>query len=484
MLTPDCQKDSCPSILKDEDSKGGRHVSCKLPEQNFEHVPTKRQRTVSNINPAAVVTASEIVRDVFHAITEEERMLATSAAATCFEHELSQVHDEEIDARADIALCKNLALLLMKHHFSQDPDQQSKTTLILWKEIAMTCSTIEMVYRCSDSKLAECFNRTGEELLPLLLTVMANCLQRSNEDQNTANITSGDKLDPWSTSMKASNKIIARFATIPTVLIPMAQQRGLLSTLKRVATSKVIDEARFSALWTLANLAYDADNMVMIACHPGLVDALVEIAYADVSFEARNHAAKAISNLAWRPENKIPLSERPHLLDAMVGLIGSSVTKTRRHAARALRFLSDTPSQEKVRLCQHGGSIILSTILKRANNDADRSVRECAATAISNLVCEETAELMGNFPGLMQTLSRIAIMTERGNAPTLAGEALCSLAELITKDMQCYQELHSSVNTVLSCNEDELPVHNVSSRRQNMLHRLGQLQREKLGAYV
>ena len=62
MLTPDCQKDLCNSILKDEESKGVRHVSCKLPDQNFDHAPTKRQRTVSNINPAAVVTASEIVR--------------------------------------------------------------------------------------------------------------------------------------------------------------------------------------------------------------------------------------------------------------------------------------------------------------------------------------------------------------------------------------------------------------------------------------
>ena len=175
----------------------------------------------------------------------------------------------------------------------------------------------------------------------------------------------------------------------------------------------------------------------MIACHPGLVDGLVNIALDDSSFEARNHAMKAISNLAWMPENKIPLSERPRLLDSMVALIGSSVNKTRRHAAKALRFLSDTTAQEKVRLCQHGESIILSTLLKRASSDADRSVRECAATAISNLVCEETAELMGRFPGLLQTLSKITVMIERGNAPTIAGEILCFLCEHITQDMQC-----------------------------------------------
>jgi hypothetical protein len=428
-----------------------------------------------------------IITDIFHSITDEDRMAALSAASTCFDHDLTEVHDEEIDAGADIALCKNLALLLMKHHFSQDMDQKAITMYELWKEISLTCRTIEMIYRCSDSKLSESYHKRGNELLPLILTVVAHCLQRSNEESRLApkvasiGETTGNALNPWSTAIKASCMVIARYASVPTALVPLAQHRGLLSMLKRVSTSTVVDDARFSALWTISNLAYDSDNMVMIACHPGLVDALVDIASNDSSFEARNHAMKAIANLAWRPENKIPLSERPHLLDAMVALIGSSITKTRRHAAKALRFLSDTTSQEKVRLCQHGDKIILSSLLKRANNDADRSVRECAATAISNLVCEETAELMGNFPGLLQTLSRIAVMTERGNAPTLAGEALCSLAELITQDMQCYQDLNKSINSVLSSNEEASPVHNFSTRRQNMLLNLGQVQKEKFG---
>lgn len=410
-------------------------------------------------------------------------MGALSAASTCFDHDLSEVHDEEVDAAADVALCKTLALLLMKYHFSQDTDQKSVTTCEMWKEIGLTCRTIEMIYRCSDTKLSESFHKRGSELLPLLLTVIAHCLQRSHEESRLAQTdvsvsdTSSDATYYWSMAIKASCMVIARFASDPTALVPLAQHRGLLSTLKRVSISTVVDDARFSALWTISNLAYAAENMVMIACHPGLVDGLVNIALDDSSFEARNHAMKAISNLAWMPENKIPLSERPRLLDSMVALIGSSVNKTRRHAAKALRFLSDTTAQEKVRLCQHGESIILSTLLKRASSDADRSVRECAATAISNLVCEETAELMGRFPGLLQTLSKIAVMTERGNAPTIAGETLCSLCEHITQDMQCYQDLSNSVDSVLSSNEDEQAGNNFSTRRQNMLLKLGQLQK-------
>jgi hypothetical protein len=45
----------------------------------------------------------------------EDRMGALSAASTCFDHDLSEVHDEEVYAAADVALCKTLALLLMKY---------------------------------------------------------------------------------------------------------------------------------------------------------------------------------------------------------------------------------------------------------------------------------------------------------------------------------------------------------------------------------
>jgi hypothetical protein len=67
---------------------------------------------------------------------------------------------------------------------------------------------------------------------------------------------------------------------------------------------------------------------------------------------------------------------------------------------------------------------------------------------------------MGCFLGLLQTLSKIAVMTECGNAPTITGETLCSLCEHITQDMQCYQDLSNCVDSVLSSNEDEQAVNN------------------------
>jgi hypothetical protein len=146
-------------------------------------------------------------------------MGALSATSTCFDHVLSKVHDEEVDSAADIALCKTLALLLMKYHFMLDTDQKSATTCELWKEIRLTCHTIEMTYRCSDTKLSKSFHKRGSELLPLLLTVIAHCLQRSHEesrlaqtDMSVSNISS-DATYYWSMEIKASCMVIACFAS-------------------------------------------------------------------------------------------------------------------------------------------------------------------------------------------------------------------------------------------------------------------------------
>ena len=430
------------------------------------------------------------ILDICHSISDNERLAAVTAASTCFDHKLASVHDEELDAGADSALCKHLSLLLMKHHFIQDPAKgPSQMNYKLWNEISLTCATIEMIYRCELPKLGESFHRVGNELLPLLLTVMAHVLQKFQEEENqrkecSSDFDGEDDLEnPWRISILAVTKIVAHYATVTTALVPMAQQIGLLSTLKRIASpsASLPENARFSSLWTLANLACDADNMLMMSCHQGLVDALVRVAYDDPSYEARTHAAKAIANLAWRPENKIPLSERPMLLDAMVKLMGSSITKTRRHAAKAFRFLSDAPSSTKLRLCKHNNHKILATVLKRASNDADRAVRECAATTLCNLVCNETAFMMGNHSGLLDTLANIAVMTERGNAPTLAGEALCELAQFITPEMKCFNALNRAIESVVSFESDSnngnahSSLTNFSVRRENMLARLSEI---------
>jgi hypothetical protein len=78
---------------------------------------------------------------------------------------------------------------------------------------------------------------------------------------------SSDATYYWSMEIKASCMIIARFASDRTALVPLAQHRILLSTLKRVSINTVVDDACFSALWKISILEYDAENMVMIACH-------------------------------------------------------------------------------------------------------------------------------------------------------------------------------------------------------------------------
>jgi len=472
----------------------------------------KRQRTSPPVS-----NARKIIDDITHSVSHEKRLSAIVAACSEFDHNILSAHDEEIEAGADAALCKHLAFLLLKQQqlqqlaYTQQHDicsnngergsnEDDKSLSDVESEIGYTCTALEMVFRCSSSKLAESFHLVGStELLPLLLTVMGNCVQKSNitaskEMFMTTSATSslamgGSEMcvqeakreqskndNAAKVTIMKSTKVLGHFATIPQALVPMAFHRGLVSMLRRVAKSRVADKARYNALWTLANLACDPDNMIMMACHSsGLLDSLVEIAYQDKSQEARSHAAKAIMNLAWRPENKIPMSERPKLLSAMVELMGSKILKTRQHAARALRFLSEAPAKTKVEQCLYENGKLLSTLVRSASSDIDRTVRESSMAAIQNLACEETVKIIGEQSEVMDLLLKQAISTtERGNAPIMAGNTLCVLAEHIKAEMgRCHTDLQKCIKIIASWSESmsESPTY-WSPRREKILRHL------------
>ena len=71
---------------------------------------------------------------------------------------------------------------------------------------------------------------------------------------------------------------MGHFAKVGALTEPLAYHPKVLSTLKRLVScyhrtsfAAVPIEARLNALWTIANLACNVENMVMMACHPGLI---------------------------------------------------------------------------------------------------------------------------------------------------------------------------------------------------------------------
>lgn len=377
-------------------------------------------------------------------VSRHDRIRTIVSACAAFDHNNALVHDSEIAAGSDAALCKHLAflqLLILKKRMCQEGkdsiienvDDSSESEIV--EEIQQTLTVLEMLYRCTTTQLSNSFEKIGKELLPLLLSMLEDCIHKHERRDGPVSITSDQyskDLDPNNVIMTKGTKIMAHLARTTQCLVPLANHRGFLSILRRISvTATLPDKSRFSALWTLGNLGCDADNMIMMANHPGLLDSLLEVADRDSSPEARCHAVKAMMNLAWRPENKTPMSEIPRLLSSMLRmLLYSGIVQARRHAASCLRFLASAPPKTKLRIVLHDNGSILSSVVNAASSDKDRYVRDCATGILSNLSCKETSKVMGEHPGLFDILAKVAV-GDGGKASKIAAAALCSLSEHI-----------------------------------------------------
>jgi len=326
LLPLSCSRMGSVDQERDESQDKSRPTSTKVVDFDL---PAKR------IRPSASITAQSVVSAIQDGVTKKHRLDAIYTACSTFDHGIPDIHDEEISAGADIALCKHLSFLLLKRQnaatvhnpilqnavpedsllspFSTDADEDD-----IAKEISDTTAAIEMVHRCSAAKISIAFHRTGSELLPLLINEIQGQLglrgtyplhqQRpriesidsekgvssiatdDSEECSTASINNqiaGYSSDVFSHRtgghhLKSCTKIIAHFARVGALTEILAASKGLMSTLQYVISSpqdtgNVPVEARLNSLWILANLACSADNMIMMARNPGLLKTLVEV---------------------------------------------------------------------------------------------------------------------------------------------------------------------------------------------------------------
>jgi len=175
-------------------------------------LPGKRQK------PSAQLTANSVTFSINNSITKKDRVNAIFTACSTFNHGIEAVHDEEVKAGADIALCKHLSLLLLqrnrmrtsiakqnindKHEQEksnyEEGDQKRKHSLSvdlsphaesdvegIEKEINDTVSGVEMVLRCSADSVSVSYTRAGSELLPLLLDMISEETLKIKEDNQT-----------------------------------------------------------------------------------------------------------------------------------------------------------------------------------------------------------------------------------------------------------------------------------------------------------
>jgi hypothetical protein len=498
-------------------------------------------------------------------ITTQERFNVIQEARYSFNHEDQAMHNKEVMNDADKALTKHLTYLLYNYYYGSNDSVISNTNFSLGKEpnnsiddanercnnlqfeVSLTCDALESMYRASSAVVGVSFRRLGLELIQLLITILQHELKQRQQSIESATQLSKrskrsdgsplidneeEKLDmddiiyqsisrggivtiEGDLLLRKATKILAHYARVGEATKPMAHFPGLLDCLIKLVSTYPYElvpwEARLSALWILANLACNAENMSMMACTTDLIQSLVNVANRPLTpndtlemmmekLRSRSIASRAILNLSWAPENKIRLAENTSLLDVMttlcvlrltpneIGFARNSTTiqnifdTTRRYAVGALRNIAAAPRHVKIALCHYRDGHILDVLTDAAWNDSDQHVKDRALATIHNLAVHDTASLIASRPALVMILKDVLLSSSSSSSDDITNEnsvvrdsiknddqlhlshdgtpkqhahaTMLVLERTITPDMTCYENIRDLLDAINRLNTE------------------------------
>ena len=243
-------------------------------------------------------------------------------------------------------------------------------------------------------------------------------------------------------------------------------------------------EARLSCLWTIANLACNADNMTMMMGTPNLIDSLVTIstrrpdsgATVECIMEilrAKSIVSRTLLNLSWSLENKEHMSKNPILVRTLCQLamerqapykksktMQNILVQTRRHSLASLRNISAAPKEAKMSLCNYNHGKLLDTLTDVILNETDQSAVNFGFCAVNNLAIPETAEDIVDRAALVLAMKNVLLeesdSSGEGEKHTIkcqcASATILILEKSITPDKPSYENLRELLDTINPCN--------------------------------
>lgn len=423
------------------------------------------------------------------------------------DHDNQRGHDDEIASGADSVLVKHLAFVLTSTKAAASVGAENENEMSM-TELSLTLECLELLYRASSVIVGASFRRMGPTLLQLLRTIVTDEINRRTKhvvhlkkdpDESGHTDAEQQELHPSIPSLvppqqrqqaeglefevgtpegdillKKATRIFGHFARVGEATKPMAHFPGFIDGLVRIVTLKPYDnlpwEARLSALWCIANLACNGDNMEMMARAPGLIAALIDVSHRPLHpgaslehamevLRARSIASRAILNLSWSTANKAYLASNTGLLDFLAELVlrrnapysksrtvRDIVATTRRHAVGAIRNLAAAPRTTKVAMCNYKNGHVLDVLTEAALNDPDQSTVDRAFAAIHNLANQDTAVQIVSHPALVMALKDVLMSSDAsdhqdGTPKSHASATLMVLERSIRQDMPEYDNL-------------------------------------------
>lgn len=423
-----------------------------------------------------------------------------------FDHHDRDLHDTEIDAGADVALVKNLVFLQFKAGFRKE--MVTFHTEAITREMGSVLKSLECVYRASSDAVGTSFNRVGKDLLRILLALIDDEVKNKEEKKTPSysdnslsirekrgdNKRSIEQNDGPSHRISGRNfvsdlmirkatKIIGHFARVGNATRPIALFPRFLGSILDLCSIRpygsIPFEARLSCLWTIANLACNADNMTMMICTPNLINSLITISNRrpDSSdtvesimeiLRAKSIASRTILNLSWSQENKIRMSENPALVRALCQLaverqapyknsktMQKIMVQTRRHSLASLRNISAAPRRSKIALCNYSNGELLDTLTDVTLNETDQDAVNFSFYAIHNLTIIDTAEAVVNRAALVLALKNVLLKADGDSQGEMhstkrqcVSATILVLEQAITPDNPSYENFRELLDTI------------------------------------
>lgn len=361
----------------------------------------------------------KLVDELNKAIGADKRQAAIATANVEFDHNDEMQHNAELYLGAANVLCLVLSM----------SDRED--------EIESICSALEMVYRAEREAIIISYQDVGSALVPLLLRLLDRCEVGRNVLAEA--------------TIEHISRILLHMTRISELRVPLANLPGMLSMLERVSTLPLSVENRVLRMRLLANLANSDGNKETIFEQSSLLESIMKVATLDKSENAREYAAAVLMDLASHPANQIEMAKIDKVLGTFVKLaIVEDKVETREYAVSGLQNLAFEKANRR-QLVTYGSGVVIEALKKTTSMDANDKTRRRSAGALTNLACDETADLMGKHAGLLKTLAQVSVSDTNDDVQQRATLALTKLSNSITVKMSSWSNLLDALITASQC---------------------------------
>lgn len=390
------------------------------------------------------------------AVNSHDRLNTINSIVHLFDHDDENMHNEEIRQGAANALCQKLMIAMAKCN-SKHYQSSNKSEIV---EVSLVCKALRFTYRCSAIVKDESFRQIGNDLLPLLCSVVTLCLDilvtspHQNKDLGRIDQTGSIIRPPFDSQSSDEQKRVSgtriditletealegalgalrNLSCVPSAELLMSKHVGFLDLLLRVDNDLNISiDAKVNALNVIVNLAHSYVNKVLMVENTKLLDMLVQWARHGEDM-IRNAAACGLQNLTAHDENILTIIKHDGIIQASLDLLNDSNYETREFATGTIQNLS-VAKKNALPLASFKSGSVVKELLKVITKDKHEIARNRSVWTLGNIMCLGTLFII-KIDGVIDTLAVAAAKDSMEETRIQAAVVLKMCVSLLSKKL-------------------------------------------------